>query len=186
MNVLLKTEQYVILLITLNIPRSNVHSLKQRNGRCPWTGGALLCCDGCFHASPVGASSCAHKESRARGCAQCEYPLRGTTVLSASWQHLVECNTTVSRNNSLRARTVASSSRAHSTHRLWNLPRHRLLSVPSSKTERRTLKRSRSKCRAQTLLEQRATSSLACERTRVAEKRDVILSPEPERTHLTR
>ncbi|KAK2914635.1 hypothetical protein Q8A73_005229 [Channa argus] len=33
----------------------------------------------------------AHKESRARGCAQREYPLRGTAVLSASWQHLLEC-----------------------------------------------------------------------------------------------
>lgn len=40
----------------------------------------------------------AHKESRARGCAQCESPLRGTAVLSASWQHLVECNTRRSRN----------------------------------------------------------------------------------------
>lgn len=42
----------------------------------------------------------AHKESRARGCAQCESSAQRhrCPLLSASWQHLVECNLRRSRN----------------------------------------------------------------------------------------
>lgn len=92
----------------------------------------------------------AHKESRTRVCAQCESPLRGSAVLCASWQHLVEVQLEeVAEHSALRV----SSSAGKCTYDCGNLPRAQLTVSP--------IQASRIKCRAQTLLEQRA-SSLFC------------------------
>lgn len=133
-----------------------------------------------FHASPVGASSCAHREQRARGCAQCE-SIRSVAPLSSPLPGsilFVQSTTERSRGN--------PRGRAHLAHQ----PPHptpvkpyckfasALLIVGLSEADVTNQHRGRRiKDRAQPLLEQRAPAvfPLASERTRVAVKIEIKL-----------
>lgn len=111
-------------------------------GGCPQSGGASLCCDGCFHASPVGASSCAQR-ARSPGMRALWVCAHSTAVLLHPCQHLVEGNTRSCRISARPPQTTNSP--CAELHHCWR--------VASGGTE---------------VHEQRASSHLAAGSTRVA------------------